>query len=84
MATGVLGGPLWWAAKKVASAAISQDHLAIDIRIVDAQTGRIVNATSVEGTPREIDGAFVGIFENTLGGLSGSIRPRSRRRCRLA
>lgn len=58
----------------MASAAISQDHVAIDIRIVDAQTGRIVNATSVEGTPREINGAFAGIFGNTLGGLSGSYK----------
>jgi len=63
---------LWMLAKQAVGAAFNQDHVAIDIRLVDARTGRIINATSIEGKPRELDGFFGGMFGNTLVGLSGS------------
>lgn len=54
--------------------AISQDHVAIDIRIVDSKSGRILTATSVEGKSRDLKAGFGGMFGNTLGGLSGSYK----------
>jgi curli biogenesis system outer membrane secretion channel CsgG len=57
----LIGGPvgaLFGAvAGAVAGAAnVKQAHVAIDLKIVDANTGRVVNATSVEGKPREVGG----------------------------
>lgn len=51
-----------------------QTHVAIDIRIVDSQTGRIVNATSVEGKPKDLGGGIGGIFGGTLGGVVGQYK----------
>lgn len=48
-----------------ASASAQKAHVSIDLRLVDAQTGRVVSATSVEGSPKNIGaeisfGAFGG------------------------
>ncbi len=55
-------------------AAFKQDHVAIDIRLVDARTGRIVNATSVEGKARDLGGGIEGQFTKVLVGTSGNYR----------
>ena len=41
-----------------AGAGYKQAYVSIDLKIIDANTGRIVNATSVEGHPREIKGGL--------------------------
>ena len=71
---GLVGGIIGGIAEKVFSAGMSQDHVAIDIRLVDAKTGRIVNATSVEGKPRDLQAGMGGLFGETLIGLSGSYK----------
>jgi curli biogenesis system outer membrane secretion channel CsgG len=54
-----------------AAASHQQAHVAIDLRIVDAKTGRVVNATSVEGTPQSA-GARVGVAPGEVAfGVSG-------------
>lgn len=40
----------------MASATAQRAHVAIDLRIVDANTGRVVSATSVQGNPKSIEG----------------------------
>lgn len=52
----------------------SQDHIAIDIRLVDARTGTVVNSTSVEGTPQDYGAALGGIFSNVLLGTSMQVQ----------
>lgn len=54
----------------VVAATANQDHVAIDIRLVDAKTGRVVNATSVEGSPQDFGGSLGGIFGSVLLGVS--------------
>ncbi len=54
--------------------AFKQDHVAIDLRIVDSRTGRILNATSVEGKSRDFAAGFGGRYGGTLAGLSGSYK----------
>jgi curli biogenesis system outer membrane secretion channel CsgG len=53
-------------AEKAIAGFFDQDHVALDIRIVDATTGRIVNSTSVEATPRDFGGEIGGVFGTTL------------------
>lgn len=55
-------------------AAFKQDHVAIDIRLVDARTGRVVNATSVEGKARDLGGGIEGEFTNVLLSTGGNYR----------
>lgn len=54
------------------SAGFSKTHMAIDVRIIDTKTSRIVAATSVEGEATDVDmgAALVGY---TGGGLSGGL-----------
>ncbi|MFH0946785.1 MAG: CsgG/HfaB family protein [Planctomycetota bacterium] len=55
-------------------AALQQDHVAIDLRLVDARTGQVVSATTVEGRARDL-GANLGIsVSHVLIGASGSYR----------
>ncbi len=54
--------------------AFKQDHVAIDLRIVDSKTGRILNATSVEGKSRDFAAGFGGRYGGTLAGLGGSYK----------
>jgi curli biogenesis system outer membrane secretion channel CsgG len=58
-------------ARKAVASFMQQDHVAIDLRIVDARTGRIVNATSVEARPRDLGAALGGMFGETLLGIGG-------------
>jgi curli biogenesis system outer membrane secretion channel CsgG len=71
----IMGGPLGEAmgivAEKATIGFFNQDHVAIDIRLVDARTGRIVGATSVQGNPRDLGGVGGGIFGTTLLGVGG-------------
>ncbi len=61
------------------SAGLNQAHIAIDLRLIDVRTGRIVSATSVEGSPRDLGGGISGGFSNVLIGLSGSYKtPREK------
>jgi len=53
-------------AQKAVAGFFDQDHVALDIRLVDATTGRVVNATSVEATPRDFGGEIGGVFGTTL------------------
>jgi curli biogenesis system outer membrane secretion channel CsgG len=52
----------------------SQDHVVIDIRVVDARTGEVVGAASVDGKAKDLSGALGGVFGNTLLGVSGEYR----------
>lgn len=54
--------------------AFKQDHVAIDLRIVDSKTGRILNATSVEGKSRDFAAGFGGRFGGVLAGIGGSYK----------
>ena len=55
-------------------AALQQDHVAVDLRLVDARTGQVVSATTVEGRARDL-GANLGIsVSHVLIGASGSYR----------
>jgi curli biogenesis system outer membrane secretion channel CsgG len=67
-----LGGPLFGVLVQRAAAAVmaNQDHVAIDIRLVDAKTGRVVSATSVQGNPQDFGGSLGGIFGSVLLGVS--------------
>jgi curli biogenesis system outer membrane secretion channel CsgG len=58
----------------IGAASASQDHIAIDIRLVDARTGRVVNATSVEGTPQDYSASLGGIFGSALLGVSAQVQ----------
>lgn len=68
MGIGALFGPIGMAVGAIAggvagSASAQKAHVAIDLRIVDAHTGRVVSATSVEGSPKDIGGSLqIGIF----------------------
>ncbi|MGR3218410.1 MAG: CsgG/HfaB family protein [Candidatus Anammoxibacter sp.] len=55
-------------------AKMKQDHVAIDIRIVDSRSGRILNATSIEGKSRDFAAGFGGMFGGVLGGIGGSYK----------
>lgn len=56
------------------NAAFQQDHVAIDLRLVDARTGQVVSATSVEGKARDL-GANLGVgIGSVLVGASGNYR----------
>lgn len=49
----------------------SQDHVAIDLRVVDSRTGRIVGTTSIEGKARDLGVAMGGRFGQTLVDFGG-------------
>ncbi len=51
-----------------------QNHVAIDIRIVDSRTSRILNATSVEGKAGDIGASFGGQFGGLLAGIGGGYK----------
>lgn len=61
-------------AQQAFSAMTKKDHIAIDLRVVDANTGEVIAATSVEGSARDFGASLGGIFGNTLIGASGSYR----------
>ena len=73
---GAKAGVAGWKSKMFGAVvgAFKQDHVAIDLRIVDSKTGRILNATSVEGKSRDFAAGFGGRFGNTLAGMSGSYK----------
>ena len=72
-ATAGVGG---WKSKVfgAVAGAFKQDHVAIDLRIVDSKTGRILNATSVEGKSRDFAAGFGGMFGSTLAGIGGNYK----------
>jgi len=61
-----------------------QDHVAMDIRLVDARTGVIVNSTSVEAHPKDIGGAFGGMFGEFLIGVGGQYQTPMQKAIRAA
>jgi curli biogenesis system outer membrane secretion channel CsgG len=71
---GAFLGAAWGMAKKGVSAAISQDFIMIDARIISAETGEIVWTTSLRATPKDLSGNLGGMFGNVLLGLSGSYK----------
>jgi len=44
----------------------SQDRIAIDLRLIDAATGKAIGATAVEGVPQEFDQQRGGLFDENL------------------
>ncbi len=70
---GATAGAAGWKSKMFGAVvgAFKQDHVAIDLRIVDSKTGRILNATSVEGKSRDFAAGFGGRFGSTLAGMGG-------------
>ena len=69
-AKGALGGALGGVLGGI-SGAFQQAHVAIDLRVIDVDTGRVIAATSVEGKATGV-GAGVGAIGGQLGGgLSG-------------
>ena len=73
---GATAGVAGWKSKVFGAVvgAFKQDHVAIDLRIVDSKTGRILNATSVEGKSRDFAAGFGGRFGSTLAGIGGSYK----------
>jgi curli biogenesis system outer membrane secretion channel CsgG len=70
---GIPGGALVGGlAEQALSASMSQTHVAIDIRVVDARTGRVLHSTSVQAKANDLGGTMGGLFGTTLVGLSGS------------
>ncbi|MDL1961294.1 MAG: CsgG/HfaB family protein [Deltaproteobacteria bacterium] len=63
---GIIGGGPFGAI----TAAFKKAHIAIDLRIVDAKTSRILAATSVEGSATDVGGMF-GILGGSVGGGLG-------------
>jgi curli biogenesis system outer membrane secretion channel CsgG len=61
-------------AEKAIAGFFDEDHVALDIRLVDASTGRIVNSTSVEAEPKDFGGEIGGVFGTTLLKGGGSYR----------
>jgi curli biogenesis system outer membrane secretion channel CsgG len=59
---GLLGG---------VTGAFQQAHVAIDLRVIDVDTGRVIAATSVEGKASGFGGGVGGIGGKLGGGLSG-------------
>ena len=51
-----------------------QDHVAIDIRVIDTRTGVTVFSASVEGKAKDFGAALGGMFGSTLIGVSGEYR----------
>jgi curli biogenesis system outer membrane secretion channel CsgG len=62
---GVIGGRFG-----AITGAFKKAHIAIDLRIVDAKTSRILAATSVEGSATDVGGMF-GILGGSVGGGLG-------------
>lgn len=48
-----------------------QAHVAIDLRVIDVDTGRVISATSVEGKATGVGGGVGGYGGKLRGGLSG-------------
>lgn len=70
------------------SGGFKESHLAIDLRLVDARTSRIVHATSVEGTATDVNlggllgGAGAGVaMAGSLGGWSKTPMEKALRIC---
>lgn len=59
---GVLGGAI---------ASFQQAHVAIDLRVIDVDTGRVIAATSVAGKASGFGGGVGGVGGQLSGGLSG-------------
>lgn len=69
-AKGNLGGALGGFLGGVTSS-FEQAHVAIDLRVIDVDTGRVIVATSVEGKASGFGGGLSGIGGPLTGGLSG-------------
>lgn len=54
-----------------AGAAMNQSHVAIDLRVVDSKTARIVATTTIQGRARDLAGGLDGQFSGVLLGTSG-------------
>jgi len=73
---GSLGGGLFGDAGRIIGSlarAYSSAHMAIDIRVVDAATSRIVAATSVEGTATDVDMGAALLGATGGGALRGTL-----------
>jgi len=57
-----------------ATASAGNDHVAIDVRIIDSYTMEVVASVVVEGKASNLSGAIGGMFGNTLLGLSGEYK----------
>lgn len=71
---GAVGGVGIYALPGIIGGLFKQDHVAIDLRIVDSKTSRVLNATSVEGKARDIGAAFGGMFGGVLAGIGGGYK----------
>jgi curli biogenesis system outer membrane secretion channel CsgG len=69
-AKGSLGGAFGGMLSGI-TGAFQQAHVAIDLRVVDVDTGRVIAATSVEGKASGFGGGVGGIGGKLGGGLSG-------------
>lgn len=63
---GALGGMLG-----AVTGAFQQAHIAIDLRVIDVDTGRVIAATSVEGKASGFGAGLAGVGGPLTGGLSG-------------
>lgn len=54
-----------------AGAAMNQSHVAIDLRVVDSKTARIVATTTIQGRARDLGGGLDGQFSGVLLGANG-------------
>ena len=71
---GVGGGIGIYSLPSIVGGMFKQNHVAIDIRIVDSRTSRILNATSVEGKAGDIGVALGGMFGGLLAGIGGGYK----------
>ena len=72
--SGAALGAVWGIAKKGVSAALSQDYIAVDARIISTETSEVVWTASLKATPKELSGGLGGIFGENLLGLSGTYK----------
>lgn len=58
-----------------------KSHVAIDVRLVDAKTSRILAATSVEGSATDVGGGFITNLPLVFGGYSKTPMEKALRLC---
>jgi curli biogenesis system outer membrane secretion channel CsgG len=51
----------------------SQDRISVEMRLIDAASGKTISTTSIEGSPRKVGQPRGGLFDETLSTPSGSL-----------
>jgi len=83
-ATGSTAGTVFGAIIGAIAGSYQKSHLALDLRVVDAKTSRVVAATSVQGEATDIAGMGSLGGANLAGGLSGYAKTPMEKAVRIA